>query len=211
MELQPDGQGGAEEVWRWSLWDHTVQNYDSKKDNYTKDIGDRPDAYDINHCVCGGIAGARNRLVITGKGTPSNHAGKASYRGERDWLHANSVSYDSVRDQIAFSMNPGGEIIVIDHGTTTEEALGTTGGRRGKGGSILYRWGNPMVYNRGSYGSQMLFNQHSVNFLRNVPGDGRILVFNNGRSTHSYTFFISPFLKYLLLTIAESLIAIGLL
>lgn len=121
IELQPDGEGGAEVVWRWSLWDHTVQDFDPTKNNYVENIGDHPEAYDINYCVCGGIAGARNLLHLS-KGPddpPATHAGKPSYRGEKDWLHANSVSYDAIRDQVAISINSGSEILFVDHSTST--------------------------------------------------------------------------------------------
>lgn len=43
------------------------------------------------------------------------------------------------------------------------------------------RWGNPMNYRRGDRRCQQLFCQHSVSFLRGVPGDGHVLLFNNGR------------------------------
>merc|ERR1712178_130429 len=53
---------------------------------------------------------------------------------------------------------------------------------RGKGGDILYRFGNPQVSRQGDRKDQVLFCQHSAQFLRGVPGDGNILVFNNGRA-----------------------------
>ena len=66
------------------------------------------------------------------------------------------------------------EIIIIDHSITTDEA-------RGDKGDILFRFGNAQTYRGGSRFDQILFNQHSVNFLRDLPGEGHILLFNNGR------------------------------
>lgn len=65
-------------------------------------------------------------------------------------------------DQIVFSCRELSEIYVIDHSTTTAEAAGTTGGRSGRGGEILYRWGNPAMYGRGTAQQQQFGGQHDV-------------------------------------------------
>jgi len=39
---------------------------------------------------------------------------------------------------------------VIDHSTTTAQAAGHSGGTYGKGGDLLYRWGNPNAYQHGT-------------------------------------------------------------
>ena len=97
-------------------------------------------------------------------------------------MHANSVSYDAVRDQIVISLNVPSEILVLDHSTTQSECDSHAGGRRGKGGDVLYRYGNPQTYRAGTRMERRLFCQHSVRFLRGVPGEGRVLCFNNGPS-----------------------------
>lgn len=56
--------------------------------------------------------------------------------------------------------------------------MGHLGGRYGKGGDILFRWGNPLVYKCGDEGDQRLFNQHCAQF---TP-EGGVLVFNNGQA-----------------------------
>jgi len=50
------------------------------------------------------------------------------------------------------------------------------------GGDILFRFGNPLVSRQGSRMDQVLFGQHSPMFIRGCPGEGNILLFNNGRA-----------------------------
>ncbi len=65
-----------------------------------------------------------------------------------DWTHFNAVAYNPELDQILVSVHTFSEIWVLDHSTTTAEAATHKGGRSGKGGDLLYRWGNPRVSQR---------------------------------------------------------------
>ena len=85
--------------------------------------------------------------------------------------------------QILVSLNVPSEIVIVDHGTTAVEVRQDKGGKRGKGGQILWRWGNPQTYRRGDRMDQQLFCQHSPHFIpEGCPGAGNVLVFNNGRA-----------------------------
>jgi hypothetical protein len=97
-------------------------------------------------------------------------------------MHTNGMDYNPVLDQIVLSARSFNELLVIDHSTTMEEARGHTGGNAGKGGDILYRWGNPANYKAGSAADQTLFLQHDSRWVQaGQPGAGNITIFNNQR------------------------------
>jgi len=159
VEIEPTGTSGGNVVWEWHVWDHMVQDYDSTKANYGV-IADHPELIDINY---GG----------TGLGPG----------GGSDWNHLNAVSYNPTLDQIALSSRHFSEIWIIDHSTTTAEAASHSGGNSGKGGDLLYRWGNPRVYDRGTAADQTLYGQHDIQWV--PDGDvhaGKLLVYNNGQN-----------------------------
>lgn len=98
-----------------------------------------------------------------------------------DFLHTNSIAYNPVLDQIALSVSRFNELWVIDHGTTTAEAAGHSGGRAGRGGDLLYRWGNPRLCGRGSARDQQFHGQHDVRWIPSgLPGAGNLMAFDNG-------------------------------
>ena len=159
VEIEPDGPMGGNIVWEWHVWDHLVQEYDPTKDNYGI-VADYPERVDLNYHVATGP-----------------NAGRA------DWNHTNGVDYNETLDQIILSVRGFSEIWIIDHSTTTAEAAGHTGGNSGRGGDLLYRWGNPEAYDRGTVGDRRLFSQHDARWIETgSPGAGNILIFNNGRN-----------------------------
>ena len=113
-------------------------------------------------------------------GIPSEHAEKIDINYIRpgvdgaDWQHANSIDYNEDLDQIMLSVLFFDEIWVIDHNTTTEESKGSKG-------DLLFRWGNPQAYGKGSEEDQMLYGQHNAHWIEaGLPDEGKILIFNNG-------------------------------
>ena len=184
LELKPEG-ASAIIVWQWSMWDHIIQDVNPSLTNYGN-IVDHPELFDINFCPVGGKNAQRNRTALQ-QGSHEEPSGLALFNrngktGEKDWLHVNCVSYDQARDQILLCNHLSSEFIIIDHGTTTEEARGHSGGKRGKGGDILYRFGNPVACRQGVLEDQILFCPHSTLFIKNAPGEGNVLLFSNGRA-----------------------------
>lgn len=156
VEIQPDlVNGGGTVVWEWKAWDHLIQDADATKDNYGI-VGDHPEKIDVNFL---------------------NH-------NSTDWLHANGIDYNAELDQIILSVRSFNEFWIIDHSTTMAEASSSSGGTYGKGGDLLYRWGNPQAYHQGSSSDQKLFLQHDTQWIADsLEHGGEILVYNNQAGT----------------------------
>jgi hypothetical protein len=118
-------------------------------------------------------------LLDKGKGT-------SMMGGDFDRMHTNNVSYNRTLNQLVVSVNGYNEMIVIDHSTTTAEAKAHTGGRWGKGGDILYRWGMPANY--GASGTKYLQRQHGCCWIQDtmpgtnlrLPGAFNMMAVDNG-------------------------------
>ncbi len=185
VEIEPVYPDGAKIVWEWHVWEHLVQELYRDKDNYGI-VAEHPELIDIN--------AARAHRARRDSATPESIdqlralgyiAGDAATddRPEigADWLHTNSIDYNAGLDQILLSSRHFSEIWIIDHSTTTEEAAGHSGGRYGKGGDLLYRWGNPEAFGTGDPAERMLFEHHDARWVdEGSPGAGNILIFNNG-------------------------------
>lgn len=161
LELAPVEGGGSSVVWQWSPWDHLVQNIDVTLPNFGEPA-QHPGRFDVNY---GAVA------EVSGPGLGQDAA--------FDWLHVNSIDYHPERDEILLSSRNWNEVWVVDHSTTLEEAASNGGGQYDRGGELIWRWGNPMAYDRGSAEDQQFFGQHDARFA--TVGESRgVTVFNNG-------------------------------
>jgi DNA-binding beta-propeller fold protein YncE len=152
IEIEPIGSTGANIVWEWHAWDHLIQDFDSGKSNFGV-VADHPELINLNF----------------------------SNSSNQDWLHTNSIDYNPDLDQILMSVHNFNEIWIIDHSTSTAEAASHLGGNSGRGGDLLYRWGNPRAYKRGTQADQKLWGQHDAHWIETGLFDaGKIMVFNNG-------------------------------
>ena len=165
FEIEPNLDNESSNiVWEWHLWDHLVQDRDPQYDATFGEIADYPELMNINEGNVG-----------------SSGPGQAN----ADWMHINAIDYNEILDQIVISSRFMGEIFIIDHSTTTEEAATHSGGNSDKGGDFLYRWGNPHNYDRGTISDQQLTDQHSANWIdEGCPGEGNLILFNNRQATN---------------------------
>lgn len=158
--VELDGKTGKT-LWRWNIIDHLIQEKYPSKKAYAV-IKDHPERLDVNAI--------------------------ATY----DWQNyesfmINGMDYNADLDQIVLSVRKLCEVVIIDHSTTTAQAAGKSGGRYGKGGDILYRYGNPRNYKRGSTSDQSLFFQHNPNWILEGEHKGKIMIFNNNLSAKNYS------------------------
>ena len=153
IEIQPTHPSGGTVVWEWHVWDHLIQSFSAAKSNY-------------------GVPSAHPELIDAA----GDHKNLPLF-----WNHMNSIDYNPAYDQIALSVRGNSEVWIIDHSTTKTESAGHSGGKRGKGGDLLYRWGNPMTYGAGTASDEKYFQQHDVEWIKSdCPGAGDLLCFNNG-------------------------------
>lgn len=153
IEIKPTYPTGGTVVWEWHVFDHLIQNHDSTKLNY---------------------------------GVPSQHPELIDAAGDHRvlplfWNHMNSIDYNAVLDQISLSVRGNSELWLIDHSTSLAQSSSHSGGKRGKGGDLLFRWGNPLTYGRGTVSTQTFFEQHDAEWIHSdCPGAGHLMAFNNG-------------------------------
>ncbi len=153
VEVKPTYPSGGQVVWEWHVWDHLIQDVDKTKSNYGN-VATHPELIQADD---------------EGRAVPTF------------WNHMNSIDYNPALDQILLSVRGNSEVWIIDHGTTTAEAASHAGGKRGKGGDLLYRWGNPQMYDAGTRDNQTFYQQHDAEWVEpGYPGAGNITVFNNG-------------------------------
>jgi hypothetical protein len=179
LEIEPVRPRGAKVVWEWHVWDHLVQRQDPEAPGYAEPSA-HPGRIDLNGDTRAPQIDAAQLEQLKALGYVPPGATPQDLRA--DFLHVNAVAHHPRLDQIALSVPTFGEIWIVDHSTTSAEAAGSTGGRSGRGGDLLYRWGNPSAYGRADAAAQRLFYQHDVRWIPDGwEGAGNLMVFNNGR------------------------------
>jgi len=146
--------GTGEILWQWNIGDHVIQERDSTAPNYGI-IKEHPELINID--------------AIS----------DWDWRVDESFM-INSFDYNPSLDQIVLSIRKMSEFMIIDHSTTTTEAAGHEGGDSGKGGDILYRWGNPENYDSGNESDRFLHYQHNPNWITHGEHLGKIITFDNG-------------------------------
>lgn len=154
-EIKPLGTDSFELVWEWHLKNHLIQDIDPFKENFVQ------------------VDTAIRKIDI-------NYKGPFIF-SIADWWHANALDYNAARDEIIISSRSNGEFWIIDHSTTSAEARTDSGGARNKGGQLLYRWGNPAAYGRGTSADYKMYGAHGTSWIKEgLQDEGKIIFFNNG-------------------------------
>jgi hypothetical protein len=200
LELEPVGSDGARVVWQWRAADHLVQDRDPALPNYGSPAefpgridlnGDHEGAAPLSAAERARLAEQQRQLEALGytggvaQTTSAEEEKELAERREKlaksgDVLHTNGIDYHPELDLIVLSTPEFNELWVIDHSTTTAEARGSSGGRYGRGGDLLWRWGNPKTYGHGTDSDQQLGYQHDPKWLATTDGSLRLTVFDNG-------------------------------
>jgi hypothetical protein len=167
IEIKPIGTDSAQIVWQWRGWDHLIQDYSAADANFGV-VTDHPELINLNYV---------NIMAEPAMGP--------------DWTHMNAVVYNPDLDQVMVSAHNFSEVWIIDHSTNTAQAASHTGGTSGKGGDLLYRWGNPATYNRGTMSDQKFYQQHNCTWITSGEYKGQIMVFNNGYGRPGGRYFSS--------------------
>ena len=157
QELEPNlVDGSTSVVWEWALTNHLVQDQDQADANFG-DVGAERGRVDINF----------NAAITNG-----------------DYFHISGIDYSEERDEIVLCPNNIDELWVLDHSTTSAEAATSAGGVRGQGGELIYRWGNPAVYDfhNGPNTQGFLRRAHDPRWsVDPVSGELQLTVHNNDR------------------------------
>lgn len=163
LEIEPVGTSNYNIVWEWSVMDHLVQqDYPSAGNYISNGALNNPQLFHFNYF--------KNTLPST--------------LTISDWMHVSGFDHNPTLDQIVFSHHGANELIIIDHSTTTAEAAGHIGGNSGKGGDILYRWGNPRTYDvMAPNHFQALHSPHWI--PDTLVHGGKLMVLNNGFNSGS--------------------------
>ena len=185
--IEVDMQGKV--VWEWWFFDHVAQAIDPSKPNYVgagKTIADHP-----------------GRININLPGRPL----------KRDWLHCNSLDYNAESGHIVIN-SVQGELYVVDHDGTfvVGDPKASLAKAASPAGDFLYRFGDPARYAQGdpprvlenwdsaTSGHKQMGGAHDAHWIRpGLPGEGHLMVFNNGqylyqRTPQSSVLEINPFL-----------------
>jgi hypothetical protein len=182
-EIDPDT---GKVVWEWAFWDHLIQNYDSRKDNWYSNIATKYYNGNIEEAFY-------RRLDVNAQLYQQGAHGPIP-----DWQHLNAVDYNAERGEIMISSRHTSEIYVIDHDRTFDPKDPYTLAASPLG-DFMWRFGSPHNYASAEqlsvagikekapkptlldaqYGQ--MWGQHDSQWIqRGLPGAGQILVFDNG-------------------------------
>jgi hypothetical protein len=141
-EIKKTGKDSGEVIWRWSGWDHLIQNFDKNKANFG-DPSRHPYLIDLNQL----------------------RESEGEFRKLSDWLHINSVSYIPERDEIILSSHAFSEMWVVSKNSGKLVYRWGNPARYGQGDEkdrVLYTQHDPYMVAEGlsGEGNILIFNNN---------------------------------------------------
>jgi hypothetical protein len=143
-------------VWEWHFIDHTVQSKNPTWANYVSDVKLKPGRFDVQW--------------MTDNQRPNGQVGFVN-----DWCHVNSVDFNDEIGHVVINPKHFSQFVVVDHDktfvSTTDFALNKAAAA-GPDGDIIFRWGNPSMYNAGaapgwmSEGDSQGYGWHQIQFIQ---------------------------------------------
>jgi hypothetical protein len=111
VEIEPQGERGGKIIWEWHIWNHLIQDYDSKKANYGKPA-DHPELLDFNvGDTLPPLISQDSMDILKAKGFPWRNQTPENMGS--DVYHFNAIKFNPDLEQIVFSSPHLSEIFIM--------------------------------------------------------------------------------------------------
>ena len=120
IEVNPTGKTTGRIVWEWHVWDHLIQGFDPRRENYGV-VADHPELINLNPGDWQERLTPQERNKLESLGYIGTSKPKKKDINP-DWNHINAIDYHAEFDQIMLCVLGFDELWVIDHSTSRQSA-----------------------------------------------------------------------------------------